>query len=314
MKKFIIRRLLLAIPTAIFVSLISFSLLYFAPGNPAEIVLEMKSPDGSPDSQMIKEYEKKLGLDKPFYELYLIWLSKAIRGDLGYSFQNGEPVLDEFMARFPYTVMIMVGATVVYFVIGVAMGILSALNKDGIIDNLVRAYASIKMAIPSFWLALLLIWIFSVKFKLVSAFGYNGLESLILPSLALGLGMAGSLARVLRTCILEALSSDYVLTARAKGLSELAVMVKHVLKNAFLPVVTLIGMKTAYLLGGAVIVETIFGWPGIGSYFVEAINAKDYPVVSGFVFIFGILFVLVNLAVDVSYAILDPRVRYDEGE
>jgi peptide/nickel transport system permease protein len=314
MKKFIIRRLLLAIPTAIFVSLISFSLLYFAPGNPAEIVLEMKSPDGSPDSQMIKEYEKKLGLDKPFYELYLIWLSKAIRGDLGYSFQNGEPVLDEFMARFPYTVMIMIGATVVYFVIGVAMGILSALNKDGIIDNLVRAYASIKMAIPSFWLALLLIWIFSVKFKLVSAFGYNGLESLILPSLALGLGMAGSLARVLRTCILEALSSDYVLTARAKGLSELAVMVKHVLKNAFLPVVTLIGMKTAYLLGGAVIVETIFGWPGIGSYFVEAINAKDYPVVSGFVFIFGILFVLVNLAVDVSYAILDPRVRYDEGE
>jgi len=314
MKKFIIRRLLLAIPTAIFVSLISFSLLYFAPGNPAEIVLEMKSPDGSPDSQMIKEYEKKLGLDKPFYELYLIWLSKAIRGDLGYSFQNGEPVLDEFMARFPYTVMIMVGATVVYFVIGVAMGILSALNKDGIIDNLVRAYASIKMAIPSFWLALLLIWVFSVKFKLVSAFGYNGLESLILPSLALGLGMAGSLARVLRTCILEALSSDYVLTARAKGLSELAVMVKHVLKNAFLPVVTLIGMKTAYLLGGAVIVETIFGWPGIGSYFVEAINAKDFPVVSGFVFIFGILFVLVNLAVDVSYAILDPRVRYDEGE
>ena len=314
MKKFIIRRLLLAIPTAIFVSLISFSLLYFAPGNPAEIVLEMKSPDGSPDSQMIKEYEKKLGLDKPFYELYLIWLSKAIRGDLGYSFQNGEPVLDEFMARFPYTVMIMIGATVVYFVIGVAMGILSALNKDGIIDNLVRAYASIKMAIPSFWLALLLIWVFSVKFKLVSAFGYNGLESLILPSLALGLGMAGSLARVLRTCILEALSSDYVLTARAKGLSELAVMVKHVLKNAFLPVVTLIGMKTAYLLGGAVIVETIFGWPGIGSYFVEAINAKDYPVVSGFVFIFGILFALVNLAVDVSYAILDPRVRYDEGE
>ena len=314
MKKFIIRRLLLAIPTAIFVSLISFSLLYFAPGNPAEIVLEMKSPDGSPDSQMIKEYEKKLGLDKPFYELYLIWLSKAIRGDLGYSFQNGEPVLDEFMARFPYTVMIMIGATVVYFVIGVAMGILSALNKDGIIDNLVRAYASIKMAIPSFWLALLLIWVFSVKFKLVSAFGYNGLESLILPSLALGLGMAGSLARVLRTCILEALSSDYVLTARAKGLGELAVMVKHVLKNAFLPVVTLIGMKTAYLLGGAVIVETIFGWPGIGSYFVEAINAKDYPVVSGFVFIFGILFVLVNLAVDVSYAILDPRVRYDEGE
>ena len=304
----------MAIPTAIFVSLISFSLLYFAPGNPAEIVLEMKSPDGSPDSQMIKEYEKKLGLDKPFYELYLIWLSKAIRGDLGYSFQNGEPVLDEFMARFPYTVMIMIGATVVYFVIGVAMGILSALNKDGIIDNLVRAYASIKMAIPSFWLALLLIWVFSVKFKLVSAFGYNGLESLILPSLALGLGMAGSLARVLRTCILEALSSDYVLTARAKGLSELAVMVKHVLKNAFLPVVTLIGMKTAYLLGGAVIVETIFGWPGIGSYFVEAINAKDYPVVSGFVFIFGILFVLVNLAVDVSYAILDPRVRYDEGE
>ena len=289
-------------------------MLYFAPGNPAEIVLEMKSPDGSPDSQMIKEYEKKLGLDKPFYELYLIWLSKAIRGDLGYSFQNGEPVLDEFMARFPYTVMIMIGATVVYFVIGVAMGILSALNKDGIIDNLVRAYASIKMAIPSFWLALLLIWVFSVKFKLVSAFGYNGLESLILPSLALGLGMAGSLARVLRTCILEALSSDYVLTARAKGLSELAVMVKHVLKNAFLPVVTLIGMKTAYLLGGAVIVETIFGWPGIGSYFVEAINAKDYPVVSGFVFIFGILFVLVNLAVDVSYAILDPRVRYDEGE
>ncbi|EHP85400.1 ABC transporter permease [Methanotorris formicicus] len=314
MKKFIMRRLFLAIPTAIFVSLISFSLLYFSPGNPAEIVLEMKSPDGSPDNQMIKEYEKKLGLDKPFYELYLIWLSRVVRGDLGYSFQNGEPVLDEFMARFPYTVMIMIGATVVYFILGITMGILSALNKDGVIDNLVRAYASIKMAIPSFWLALLLIWIFSVKLKLVSAFGYNGLESLILPSLALGLGMAGSLARVLRTCILETLSSDYILTARAKGLREIVIMLRHVLKNAFLPVVTLIGMKTAYLLGGAVIVETIFGWPGMGSYFVEAINAKDFPIVSGFVFIFGILFVLVNLIVDVSYAMLDPRVRYDKGE
>lgn len=298
---------------AIAVSLISFSLLYFSPGNPAEIILEQKSPDSSPDENAIKEYEKKLGLDKPFYDLYVIWLSKALTGDFGVSLQNGEPVIDEFMARFPYTVMIMVGATTVYFVLGVVMGILSALNKDGIIDNIVRAYASLKMAIPSFWLALLLIWVFSVKLKIISAFGYNGLDSLILPSFALGLGMAGSLARVLRTCILEVMSSDYILTARAKGLSNKVVVLKHVLKNAFLPVITLMGMKTAYLLGGAVIIESIFGWPGIGSYFIDIINAKDYPAVSGLVFIFGILFVLVNLIVDISYAILDPRVRYDKG-
>ncbi|MDK2790230.1 MAG: peptide/nickel transport system permease protein [Methanothermococcus sp.] len=313
MKNFILRRLFLAIPMAIAVSLISFSLLYFSPGNPAEIILEQKSPDSSPDENAIKEYEKKLGLDKPFYDLYVIWLSKALTGDFGVSLQNGEPVIDEFMARFPYTVMIMVGATTVYFVLGVVMGILSALNKDGIIDNIVRAYASLKMAIPSFWLALLLIWVFSVKLKIISAFGYNGLDSLILPSFALGLGMAGSLARVLRTCILEVMSSDYVLTARAKGLSNKVVVLKHVLKNAFLPVITLMGMKTAYLLGGAVIIESIFGWPGIGSYFIDIINAKDYPAVSGLVFIFGILFVLVNLIVDISYAILDPRVRYDKG-
>ncbi|ABR56097.1 ABC transporter permease [Methanococcus aeolicus] len=313
MKNFILRRLFLAIPMAIAVSLISFSLLYFSPGNPAEIILEQKSPDSSPDENAIKEYEKKLGLDKPFYDLYVIWLSKALTGDFGVSLQNGEPVIDEFMARFPYTVMIMVGATTVYFVLGVVMGILSALNKDGIIDNIVRAYASLKMAIPSFWLALLLIWVFSVKLKIISAFGYNGLDSLILPSFALGLGMAGSLARVLRTCILEVMSSDYILTARAKGLSNKVVVLKHVLKNAFLPVITLMGMKTAYLLGGAVIIESIFGWPGIGSYFIDIINAKDYPAVSGLVFIFGILFVLVNLIVDISYAILDPRVRYDKG-
>jgi peptide/nickel transport system permease protein len=314
MKNFILRRLFLAIPMAIAVSLISFSLLYFSPGNPAEIILEQKSPDSSPDENAIKEYEKKLGLDKPFYELYLIWISKALTGDFGDSLQNGEPVIDEFMARFPYTILIMVGATTVYFVLGVMMGILSALNKGGVIDNIVRAYASLKMAIPSFWLALLLIWVFSVKLKLVNAFGYNGLDSLILPSFALGLGMAGSLARVLRTCILEVMGSDYVLTARAKGLSNKVVVLRHILKNAFLPIITLMGMKTAYLLGGAIIIESIFGWPGLGSYFIDIINAKDYPAVSGLVFIFGILFVLVNLVVDISYVILDPRVRYDKGE
>ncbi|AEF96949.1 nickel ABC transporter permease [Methanotorris igneus] len=310
MKGFIIKRLFLIIPTAIAVSLISFSLLYFSPGNAAEIILEQKSPDAGPNSELVKEYEKKLGLDKPFYELYLIWLSKVLRGDFGTSLQNGEPVIDEIMARLPYTLMLMLGATVVYLILGILMGVLSAVYKDSFIDNIVRAYASINMSIPNFWLALLLIWIFSVKLRIIDTFGYNGVYSLILPSLALGLGMAGSLARVLRVSILEVFNSDYVLTARAKGLSERIIILKHVLKNAFLPVITLIGMKTTYLLGGSVIVESIFGWPGIGSYLIEAINAKDFPAVSGTVFIIGILVVIANLIVDISYTILDPRIRY----
>lgn len=256
---------------------------------------------------------KSLAWISPFISNFCTGLA-AFRGDFGYSFKSGAPVIEEFKDRFPYTLLLVFGATLVYLVIGTVIGILSALYRDTVIDHLVRAFAAINLSMPNFWLALLLLWFISLRMRLLPAFGFQGLSSLILPSLALGLGMAGAYSRVLRACMLEALSSDYVITAKAKGLSYWSVITGHVLKNAFLPVITMIGINITNLLGGTVIIESIFGLPGIGSYLVEAINIKDYPVISGFTLAFGVMIILINTLVDISYTLLDPRVRYEYGD
>lgn len=313
MKLFVVKRLVMLFPTAVIIALISFSIIYFAPGNSAELILRDKNPLGAPDKAVVQEYEKTLGLDKPFTQLFGQWLRNVAAGDLGDSFKTGVPVIEEFSERFIYTVSLILLATVMYVVLGLLMGILSALYRDTIIDQSIRGLAVFNLSLPGFWLALFFLWLFSIKLKIFPAFGYRGFISLILPGLVLGLSRSSTLARLIRTCILEALNSSYVMTARAVGLPELMILLKHVLKNILLPVITLIGINSAGLLGGTVIVENIFGLPGIGNYLVQAVHIKDFPVISGFIFIIGIMIILINLLVDISYVFIDPRVRYDQN-
>ncbi|AKL95888.1 ABC-type dipeptide/oligopeptide/nickel transport system, permease component [Clostridium aceticum] len=313
MKYLLLKRLIMLVPTAIFVALISFSIIYFSPGDTAQLILRDKNPIGLPDDALVEEYERILGLDKPFPQLFSQWLKGAAVGDFGNSFKTGLPVTQEFRHRFLYTVKLVFLATCVYIFLGLLLGTLSAIYKDSIIDQFVRGFAAFNLSVPSFWLALFFLWLFSMKLKIFPAYGYQGFISLILPGFVMGLGRSSTLARLTRTCILEALDSPYVATARGIGLSETAILIKHVLKNILLPIVTLIGMNSISLLGGSVIIENIFGLPGVGSYLVQAINLKDFPIISGFIFIFGIIIVLINLLVDFSYVIIDPRVRYDEN-
>lgn len=313
MKALIIKRLFMLIPTALMVSLLSFCIIYFSPGNAAEMILSHKNAIGGPSEYTITQYEKKLNIDKSFTKMFSKWSKGAVKGDFGTSFKTGISVSKEFLDRVPCTLMIVFSATFIYLLLGFLMGIFSALFKDSIFDHLVRIIASINLSIPNFWMALLLIWFFAVKVKILPAFGYEGFKSIILPSVALGIGMSSSLARVIRSCILDALESAYVFTARSKGLGELSILVKHVLKNILLPIITLSGTHTAGLIGGSVIIENIFGLPGVGNYLLEAISLKDFPVISGFVFFIGSIVVLINLFIDLSYVVIDPRVRRDNS-
>jgi peptide/nickel transport system permease protein len=311
MKRMILKRLVMLFPTAVIVALISFSILFFSPGNTAELILREKTPIGAPDQATVLEYKKTLGLDKSFPHLFKQWIGNVLTGSLGNSLNTGLPVAEEFSDRFVYTSKLVIFATAIYVILGLLLGILSAVFKDRFLDHFVRGFAVLNLSLPSFWLALFLLWVFSMKLRIFPPFGYQGYISLVLPSVVLGLGRSSTLARLTRTCILEALNSPYAATARGVGLSETSILFKHVLINVLLPVVTLIGMNITSLLGGSVIIENIFGLPGVGSYLVKAVQIKDFPVISGFIFIFGIIIVLVNLLVDISYAIIDPRVRYD---
>lgn len=312
MKLFVLKRIIMIVPTAILVALLSFSIIYFSPGNSAELILRDKNPTGLPDQETILEYEKKLGLDKSFPQIFSAWILNVAKGDLGHSFKTGLPVIEEFSKRFIYTLKLITLATVLYVVVGVLIGVFSALYQNSFFDSLVRLVAVLNLSIPSFWLALFFLWLFAVHFKLFPPFGYQGFISLVLPSVVLALSRSSTLARLVRSYLLEALNSPYVLTARAIGLSERVILFKHVLKNISLPMITLIGMNSVGLIGGTIIIESIFGFPGVGSYLVSAIQVKDFPVISGFVFLFGMMIVMINLLVDLSYAMIDPRVRFDQ--
>ena len=306
----ILKRIVMLATTAIFVAMLSFMAVYYSPGRTAELILENKIPLGGPSQEMVQQYEQELELDKSFPELFSKWIGKAVTGDFGNSFKTGSPVWDEFRDRFPFTLGLLILATMIYIPLGLVLGTLSALYQNSWLDHFVRWLSALKLSIPSFWLALLLIWLISIKLRILPSFGYKGFSSLILPALTLGLGMTAPMTRVLRTCLLEALNSPYAFTARAKGLGEPEIIIKHIMKNVLIPCLTLVGTNTVSLLGGTVIVENIFGLPGIGNYLVQAISLKDYPVICGFTFIIGMFTMVINTLVDLSYGWIDPRVRY----
>ncbi len=311
---FIVRRLLITIPLLLLISFAVFSLVLLLPGDPA---LTLAGGVHSNPAK-VAEITRQLHLNEPFWRQYLRWLNGVIHGDLGSSlFNPGQSVAAGIRARFPVTLSLAIGGMLLAILIGVPAGIIAGVRNGSASDRLVTVGSSLGVAIPDFWLALLLVIVFAVDTHLLPALGYvqwsaspwGWFEHLILPWLALGLGGAATIARQVRGALIDTLDQDYMRTATAKGLSNRVVIGKHALKNALSPAVTVIGISFGYLLGGTLIIEQIFSLPGIGEYILSAISEKDLPVVQGVVLVTATAFVIINLIVDVIYGYLNPKVR-----
>jgi ABC-type dipeptide/oligopeptide/nickel transport system permease component len=288
---------------AVGVSLLVFGLVHLS-GDP---VLLMVSSDAPPD--VVASTRSALGFDRPLHEQFGRYVSHAAQGDLGVSLRSNRPVAALIRERLPATVELTVAALLIAVVVAVPAGIVSAVRRGSLVDRAAMVGAVAGQAVPVFWLALLLITLFGVHLRWLPVFGRGSLAHLVLPAVSLSTVILGRLARLVRSSMLEVLGQDYVRTARAKGVAEPRVLALHALKNAAIPIVTLLGLQFAQLLGGAVVTETIFAWPGIGRLVVEAIFNRDFPVVQGVVLVVSLIFVTVNLLVDLAYAALDPRIR-----
>jgi peptide/nickel transport system permease protein len=288
---------------AVGVSLVVFALVHLS-GDP---VLLMVSSDAPPD--VVATTRHALGFDRPLREQFADYVTRAARGDLGVSLRSSLPVATLIRERLPATVELTLAALLIAMVVAIPAGIVSAVKRGSALDRLAMVGAVAGQAVPIFWLALLLIAFFGVYLRWLPVFGRGSLAHLVLPAVSLSTVILGRLARLVRSSMLEVLGQDYVRTARAKGVGEVRVLAGHALKNAAIPIVTLLGLQFAQLLGGAVVTETIFAWPGIGRLVVEAIFNRDFPVVQGVVLVVSLIFVAVNLLVDLAYAALDPRIR-----
>jgi peptide/nickel transport system permease protein len=302
------RRIAGAAAVWLLVSLLAFSLDALAPGEPAQLML-LRRTGVPPSAAEVQRLRRDLGLDRPFAERYARWVSAAARGDFGTSYRSGQPVLAELRARFPATLALALAALAVGLVIAVPLAVVSAAARDTAIDHAARGVALAGVSMPSYWLGYLLIQLFAVSLGLLPTSGAGGVRHLMLPALTLGLGSAAGMTRLLRASLLDELGADYVRTARAKGLPGALVLTRHALRNALNPVVTVGALRFGRLLGEAVLVETVFAWPGIGRWMVESISDRDYPAIQGFVLYVATVFVLLGVAVDLSYRLLDPRVR-----
>ncbi len=304
---YVFRRILQLIPVLLGISLVTFLLVQLMPSDPAEVVLRIAQVPATPEA--IAAMREKLGLNRPLYIQYLNWLWNVIHLDFGKSFVTGKPVLEEILHYVPATLELTISTTILIWLVSLPIGILAALYKDSILDQASRLFAYVGTSMPNFWLGFLLMYFFSLKLDLFPVMGTGSLAHLVLPSITLAWAPAATYARLLRSSMLESLSQNYVLYARARGLRERIVIGRHVLKNALLPVVTLFGMSFAHLLSGAVIVENVFALPGIGRFAVKSVLSRDYPVVQCYVCLVAVFFVLTNLIVDVTYSYLDPRIR-----
>lgn len=307
--QFILRRLAQMIPVLFGVSIVVFALLQLIPGDPATAMLGIQA---RPES--IAALRAKLGLDLPLWQQYLHYIGNVLRLDLGESLKFKVSVSSLLGDRLEVSLVLILYTTVLMILLSLPLGIISALRKDGLFDQITRFILMITMVMPAFWLGILFLTYFSLKLQLFPISGYGDtwpqrLHHLFLPALTIALSITPLLVRALRTSILEAMSSDYVRTARAKGLREQAVVMSHVLRNALIPALTLLGLSVGYLLGGTVIVENVFSLPGAGKLLVDAIAARDYPLVQSTTLIFALLVILVNILTDVIYTFLDPRVR-----
>ncbi|TBL69725.1 ABC transporter permease [Paenibacillus thalictri] len=315
MIRYVVKRLLVSIPALLGVTLILFLMVRFIPGDPARAILLTMFDPGANLSDLEKDAEilyKQLGLDQPLPVQYGVWLWKIIHGDLGVSFRSKTPIMDELMQRFPATLELAGAALLIMLLIAIPSGIAGAVYHRRAADHVTRVIALVGVSVPSFFLGLVLMYLVSVQLGWLPTMGRGGLSHLILPALTLGVGLSSVTARLLRTSLLQVFSQRYMMMAEAKGLSRRTILFKHALPNALLPVLTSFGLVVGGLIGGTVIIETVFSWPGVGRYVVDAITGRDYPVIQAFVLLMAIVYMVLNVAVDVAYRWLDPRVRLEQ--
>ncbi len=304
--QYILRRLLYTLPTLLGVTVVIFLLVRFIPGDPARLAAGLLSTN-----EEVERIRVELGLNRPLYAQYLVFLRDILSGNLGLSAVTRTSVTIEIGSRFGATLMLALTSIVLATALGVVAGVSSAASYNSLLDYAVMVVALAGVSIPVFWLGIMLMLLFAVNLHWLPAGGYGSPLHLVLPSIALAAFSIAIIARITRSTLLETLGMDYVRTARAKGLSQRIVLYRHALLNALIPVITVVGLQFGTLLGGAVLTETTFAWPGLGRLLVGAISARDYPVIQGIVLIFATIFVTVNLAVDILYAYVDPRIRYE---
>lgn len=313
MLAYFLRRLLALIPVLFVVSIIVFTIMRLIPGDPIDV---MYGTEGISDETRVA-MERRLGLDQPLPVQYARWLFRFVTGDWGISFINGQPVFRTIMQKLPATYFLALSSMVVALLISFPLGIVAAVKRNTGIDYVAMVAALVGLSIPSFWMAIMLVLIFSLKLGWLPCIGFvspfesplQALRHLTLPAIALGTALAGTFTRLTRSSLLEVLSADYVRTARAKGLNERIVILIHALKNAVIPIITVVGMWFGFQLAGSVVVETIFAWPGVGQLLVNSILSRDYPMVQNVVLIVSMSFVIINLLVDVTYTFIDPRIH-----
>lgn len=304
MLRYILRRFLFLIPVLIGVSILIFSIIHLAPGDPAETML-----GPSATAQDLAELRSQLGLDKPLTVQYLSFMSRAVQGDFGRSIRTNNPVLEEIVDRFKPTLELALLSMLLAVAMGIPLGIMAALKQNTWIDTFCNFVALLGFSLPGFWLGLMLMLTFSIMFPVLPSSGYGSWKQLIMPTIVLGTNTMAVIARMTRSSMLEVVRQDYVRTAKAKGLAWRIVLTRHILSNVLIPVVTVAGLYFGNMLGGVVITETIFSIPGVGRLIIDAIRFHDYPVVQGGVLFFAFCLSLVNLGVDLIYALLDPRIK-----
>nr|WP_232219201.1 nickel ABC transporter permease [Anaerovibrio sp. RM50] len=306
--KRIIGRLMQMLGTLIGVSFLTFCLTWLAPGDPVSMLLE--TADTVVSAELVEQTRHDLGLDQPFLVQYVNWAGGVLHGDMGMSYSAKKPVVDKLLEGFAGTLLLAVVTIIFVLIISLPLGIWSAVKRNKLPDYIVRGLSFIGVSMPSFWIGLLLLYFFGLKLRLFPiAQSEVTAAGIVLPALTLAIYMSSKYMRQVRTVILEELNHDYVVGARARGLSETTILWKHVLPNAILPLITLLGMSIGWLLGGVAVIEMVFSWPGIGNMAVRAISMRDYPLIEGFVLWIAIVYMVINLLVDMSYSWLDPRLK-----
>ena len=328
---YLLGRIIATIPVVVLISLLVFLLIHAAPGDPADLLLSDEASAAD-----IAEARRRWGLDQPIYVQYLRFLANIASGDFGTSFKYSDPVISLIGERLPATIELAVASLLIAILIGIPLGVWAGAKPNSWADNLGSVFGFFGISMPSFWLAIMLILIVSGYFNGLPSSGrstygvghgsdfyviqslltgnmktaWDGIKYIIMPAIALGTGMMGLVMRVTRSSVIEIMSEDYVRTARAKGLEERAVLWRHVLRNALVPVITVVGLELGTLLSGSIIVETVFAWPGSGSLLIAAIQSRDYPLITGTVLTYTVAFVVINFAIDMLYALIDPRIRF----
>jgi peptide/nickel transport system permease protein len=313
MRRYVLQRLGTVVPTVFGITLVIFLMIHLIPGDAADVLLGM-----STTPEAAAALRRMFGLDQPLHVQYLTWIGAILHGDLGTSLRTGQPVTQQILLRFPITLELTVASLLVSLLIALPVGVVSAVKQYSALDYVATVVALLGLSTPAFWLGTILIILFALVVPVFPPGNFvspgedwlQNLRSLVLPSLTLGTGLAATVMRMTRSSLLEVIGQDYIRTARVKGLRERTVITRHALKNALIPVVTTIGLQTGYLLGGAVVIEQVFGFPGMGSLTIDAVLYRDYPTVQGAILVFGLVFVLINLGVDILYAFLNPQIRY----